>query len=170
MKTCRDNIGPLILSVHMNLKMKYRKASLSVLIIFVIIYVYSVSFYISELAWMQHWTFPTSTWCQKQQHAGLLVMANKLVRPVCGIMSVVWKYFQMCPKDIKFAVWNDCKVLVMWRRNKASAFNTSNLISRLQKNHAELQATFVWISDVSISFTTDIWSSSYSQVKMFNLS
>ena len=73
-------------------------------------------------------------------------MANKLARPVHE-MSVVWKYFQVSPTNSKFTVCNDCKALVMRGGNKASSFNTSNLITYLKTIYAELHATFVYQSD-----------------------
>ena len=68
-----------------------------------------------------------------------MLVANKLAHPAHE-MSMVCNYFQVSPTNSRL-------VLVMRGGNKVSYLNTSNLITHLKKNHAELHVTFVQQSD-----------------------
>lgn len=75
------------------------------------------------------------------KQAPVAAVTSLLALCLTNAMSVVWNYFQVSP-DIKLAICNDCKALVM-RSGTKTSFNTSNLISHLRMNHSERYAAFV---------------------------
>lgn len=57
-------------------------------------------------------------------------------------MSAVWSFFTVNQSNTTKAVCNLCKVLVHRGGNSAKAFNTTNLIRHLEKEHKEEHADF----------------------------
>ncbi len=49
--------------------------------------------------------------------------------------SQVWKFFSVAEEDNAIAICNACSARTPRRGNKASSFNTTNLISHLKGHH-----------------------------------